>query len=293
MNTISWQQTEPVDQIRIYRSRIALHTRPAPFGLVAGDRLVLRISDNRIQQVVFQGDTNDLADVISAQLKNGYAVKSEKDASLFIIAGLQHPPGFIEVLGGTAVQKLGLQLGTTTALSQWELIEAVSPSNQSFIDVDGLPGDLYALTAVTNGVETERTPWMKPLITTDDICILAGKIVGLDGVPMQGLRVEAWPHAGAITTASAMLSPRPVVTFTSQDGRFFLPVLRGVGISIQCESIGEIEHVLTPDQPYMSLPAELWKYYKLSGKLDVDQQLPSGTTQNAGEGGADPHQMPV
>lgn len=295
MNTISWSFPGDLpDSVKVYRSRIAVRTKIPPFGLVSGDKLLLRMGDQRLQRITFSGDSLSLADTINAQLKNGSAVKSTNDDSIFIVSAMQQNPGFIEILGGEAAPKMALPLGMVSFSSHWELLTTVPATDfAEYVDTDGMPGDIYALSTVAGGIESARTPWMRPLTSTESVCVISGTVTNLDGTPVAGLKVEAKANESGVSLAGSMISGKPVVTWTNEQGKFTLPVLRGARIVLTAEGIASIDFIEVPDANFLELPAALWNYYKLSGIVDVDQERPQGSTLMQSEGGADPHQMPV
>jgi len=272
-NIIRWEPVEDVDSVKIYRSRIGLKTKAPPFGIELGDGILFGTTWGKEQQCPLSSDANLLMDL--SKLSH-VKVFEQDDGSFWIISEWQQEGGLVEVLSGAvAAEKLGLSVGlVSTFLSDWELIaEIADPSlTESYEDVSGLPSDYYRVTTVTDEEESVPSPWMQPLMGDQDLCVLSGRVLELDGKPAAHVEINAKIAIPGRPLNEILISSNEIKALTNKEGYFSLPVLQGVPIIIEASSIGYIKPVLVPQENYMKLTAEMWDYYKYSGTKDVDQE---------------------
>ena len=84
-----------------------------------------------------------------------------------------------------------------------------------------------------------------------ETCVITGKLVGANGVPIEGATVSAQPTtSGNLAQFSASnegIARRAVATPTNHDGEFALAVVRGIQVILTIEAIGYNRVITVPN----------------------------------------------
>ena len=255
---LRWVPIEGADIMtyNIHRSMIGFTTEfEAPFGLVAGDNLRLKINNHNIQEIVFDSDLAiaDLVDFLNTTLLGATAYKAKDSDHLIIRSDIREEPGFIEVLGGgSALSKLGISAGIISERSGTTMIGSPPSTELEYEDPDGVLEDFYAISTVDSaGSESSLSTLRQAINFTGPICVVEGCITDLQGMRVPDVKALArvvTPPEGAEHTS---IIKDEIYVLTGEDGRFSLPILQGARVIFEIDDARVSDPITIPEQPYV------------------------------------------
>lgn len=241
-----------IASFNIYRSMIGFRTSTeAPFSLINGDTLQLKFNDQTVQTVTFTGDDAiaDLVTLINGQITGGTAYKEDADNSLIIRSDIRIAPGFVEIVGGTAVAKMSETARIISEKSETELIgNVLFAATHEYTDADGVLEDFYAISTI-DGVanESDLSSLRQPINFTGPICVVEGTLMDLQGVRQSDKTVTARivsPPEGSAN--HSFVTNQTVSILTGEDGRFSLPLLQGAKVIFEIDDARISDPILIP-----------------------------------------------
>lgn len=260
MNTLKWAPypEATVDEFRIYRSIIGFRGDAVSTATLAGKTLKLRLNGSAVTQTVTFADSTDVVTQINAAIKGGEASISASDSSKFYFrSDIPAAPGAIVIVGGTALADLSLTARTIEEKTELEQVHTEAfavledDAVYSFNDSDGKPGDWYAITSVSSGVESEKSGFIRAAAFSGNICVVEGSVTDMQGVVARDCEVITtlvrFPHASA---SGKFITQEPIVTYTDVDGRFSLPLLQCALVQITIPAIGYSRQISVPELNY-------------------------------------------
>lgn len=220
-----------IQNSKIHRSMIGFKTPyEAPFGLIAGEDIVLKINNQDTQTITFPGDfgIDGIVIFLNANLVGARAYKSSYDNSLIVRSNLREAPGFIQVIGGSALSKLGQDPRIISEKSEVEIITTVPGAESVYADLDGVIQDYYAISTVDNfGNESKRCTLAQAVGFATPICVVEGKVIDLQGQRIPDVVVTAKiVTRPQITSGHSAIIKDELSVLTGEDGRFSLPLLQ-------------------------------------------------------------------
>ena len=259
MITLRWAPYPGTDvaSYKLYRSMIGFKIPQIDPAIVAGKTLIMTVNSTANQTVSFSG-TSSVLDQINAQTTGVTGYASVVDASYaYIRDDVRNSPGFITIVGGTALTDLGLSIGTISAKSSDELIATV-PANPDqtvaleYADPDGVCQDWYSISSVNSlGDESSKSPAKQPITHSGNLCVIEGIVTDLQGVRIPNTEVVAtlvkFPHASEL---ASQITLEPIKTYTGSDGRFSLALLQGALVQLDIEALGYSHNITVPAKAY-------------------------------------------
>jgi hypothetical protein len=184
-----------IQSFKIHRSMIGFKTTlQAPFGLVNGDDLQLKVNDDTLQTITFDQDYGivDLVDFINNNITGATAYKSNYDDSLILRSNIREAPGFIQLVGGTALPKLGQTPRTISEKSEVEVIATIPGTETQYEDLDGVIHDYYGISTIdTMSNESSVSSLAQAVGFATAICVVEGKVIDLQGRRIPDIKVTA------------------------------------------------------------------------------------------------------
>jgi hypothetical protein len=241
---------------KIHRSILGFRTpTEAPFGLVNGDELKLRINNNTLQTITFDADyeIDDLVSFLNNELEGARAYKDVNSNHLFVRSSIRDENGFIEVFGGSAVTKLGLTTRRIETKSESELIDTVDCDIMEYCDLNGVIQDYYALSVVDNlDNESKKTQFLQAVSYAGDICVIEGFICDLQGARRCDVEVTARiVNPPENKKQGGYILQDEISTITGEDGRFSLPLLQGSSVLFEINRARISDPVIVPSQSFV------------------------------------------
>lgn len=270
MIKVKWVPIADADiaHFKIFRSMIGFKTtEEAPFGLVAGDTLQLKINDAITQTITFTGDSaiQDIVDLVNASISGGTAYASGD--FLIVRSNIRSEPGFITIVGGTALTKLGLTARTISAQSETELIGVVPFGTSEFEDADGVLEDYYGISTVDSLANESNISSLRQAINfSGPICVVEGCITDLQGRRIPDVKVTA-----KVITPPESVQDHTFITkdtlsvLSGEDGRFSLPLLQKAEVLFEIDGVRVSDPIFIPELPYVffdSLDVSMEYYFK-------------------------------
>jgi len=251
---VLFPEAENIDYFKLYRSIIGFI---APIVDLTGKNLILKVNGGNQQEIVFTG--GNIIDDINNNLRNARAYLSHSGDKFLLRSDLRSAPGSIEIVGGSAMTDLGLSPKLITEKSEDMLIGTAPFTEGSetaeYIDMDGAMQDWYAISTVnTSGDESKKTNYRQPITATGPVCVIEGIVI-----TPQGARV---PDAEIIATVQippeqqddfSTMTKDPIRVFSGPDGRFGIPLLRGIMVRLEIPSTGFTKIITVPDRAYVFL----------------------------------------
>ena len=275
MITLRWAPLEGADisTYKIYRAMIGVKTTfEAPFGLVNGDTLQLKLNDTSVQTITFDQDydIDDLVDFVNANITGGTAYKVSGSDALIIRSNIRSEPGFIVVDGGTAVSKLGLNVGPVSENSNMVLVGSVPFGTNDFEDGDGVLEDYYAISTIDSvGNESNLSNARQAINFTGPICVVEGCITDLQGKRVCDVKVTARiVNPPESVQDHSFITKETMSTLTGEDGRFSLPLLQCARVIFEIDDVRVSDPISIPQLPYVffdDLPIDY--KYKLADQV--------------------------
>jgi len=241
-----------VASYRVYRSMIGFK---APLADLTGKDLVLKLNGGLPQHFEFTGPI--IVEAINSVILGGKASYCANGTHFILRSNLRQAPGSIEIVSGSALSVLGLNVGLITERSDAELIGEMVANTfpttlEEFSDPDGSLQDFYAVSSVNQAsVESLKTPWQQPITTTGPLCVIEGVISDLQGVRIPDAEIIATIQAPPERLRMTYITKEPVCTQSSPDGRFSLPLLQGALVKLEIPQIGFSRMVTIPCQSYV------------------------------------------
>lgn len=245
-----------VQTYRIHRSMIGFKTtNQAPFGLINGDTLILKINNETTQTITFTSDMAilDLVSFLNTKLSGARAYKSNYDNSLVIRSNYREAPGYIKIVGGTCLPKLGEYARQISEKSEVKLIAEVSGSLNLYEDLDGAIQDFYGISTVDDMGNISRVSSLIQAIGfVAPICVVEGKVVDLQGQRLADVKVTAKivNRPQMIANHSAIVQAELSV-LTGEDGRFSLPLLQKSQVIFEINDTRISDPIEIPQQNYI------------------------------------------
>ncbi len=240
---------------KIYRSMIGIMTSlPAPFGLVNGDNLLLKINNQVIQNLVFTSDLNaeDMVNFLNGHLTGATAYLATGTQKIILRSNVRTSPGYIDIVGGSAAVKMGLPIKVISERSDLVLLSTIPFSTTSFTDNDGVLEDYYGISTVDGfGTESIISNLRQAINFSGPICVIEGCIIDLQGRRIADVNVKAKivtppTHGGG----HSFVTTKEVSTLTGEDGRFSLPLLQTARVIFEINDTKVCDPITVPELPY-------------------------------------------
>ena len=249
-------QESDIDYSRIHRSMIGFKTPyEAPFGLIAGEDLVLKINNQETQTITFDQDydIDGIVDFLNGQLVGARAYKSKYDNSLIVRSNLREAPGFIQFIGGTAMAKLGQTARIISEKSEVEIIASVPGTEASYEDLDGVIQDFYGISTVDSlGNESKRSSLAQAVGFATPICVVEGKVIDLQGQRLADVVVTAKiVTRPQVTAGHSAIIKDELSVLTGEDGRFSLPLLQLSQVIFEINETRISDPIEIPEQDFV------------------------------------------
>jgi hypothetical protein len=275
MITLRWTPLEGADitTYKIYRAMIGVKTPlEAPFGLISGDSLQIKLNNDTLQTITFDDDYDieELVTVINNQITGGTAYQSKIDDSLILRSNIRSEPGYLVIVGGTALSKMGLTTGPISENSNMVHIGSVSFGTNEFEDLNGVLEDYYSLSTVSSlGDESNLSNPRQAINFTGPICVVEGCITDLQGRRVCDVQVTARiVNPPESVQDHSFITKETMTTLTGEDGRFSLPLLQCARVIFEIDDVRVSDPISIPAQPYVffdELPIDY--NYKFQDKL--------------------------
>lgn len=240
--TLKWSPISGADitTFKIFRSMIGFVTpNLAPYGLINGDDLKLKINGEATQTVTFDQNYNadDMVTYLNTKFEDIVAYKSADSEAIYIRTKLREAGCSIEIVGGSAMAKMGLSARVIGEQTEFFLIGTNPGDCYEFIDPNGVIQDFYALSTVdSKGNESKRTTAIQAVKFTGDICVVEGLVFDLQGVRRQDVKVTAKIVCPPEQVGrGGYITDDQVSTLTGEDGRFSLPILQGTKVIFEID----------------------------------------------------------
>lgn len=255
---IKWVPLENsgVQTYRIHRSMIGFKTpSQAPFGLLNGDTLILKINNETTQTITFTGDmaVSDLVAFLNTKLSGARAYKSNYDNSLVIRSNYREAPGYIKIIGGTALSKMGEYPRQISEKSEVKIVAEVAGTENLYEDLDGAIQDFYGISTVDSmGNMSRVSSLIQAIGFVAPICVVEGKVVDLQGQRLADVKVTAKivNRPQLIANHSAIVQAELSV-LTGEDGRFSLPLLQKSQVIFEINDTRISDPIEIPQQNYV------------------------------------------
>jgi len=253
---LRWVPIEGADiaSYNIHRSMIGFITEEeAPFGF-NGESLQLKINNQTIQTFNFvdDSDINELVDFLNANMVGATAYKAYGTDQLIVRSDIRAGAGFIEIVGGSALLKLGLSPHIISEKSETLKIGSIPYSELEYEDQNGVLEDFYGISTVDNvGNESNISSLRQAINFTGPICVVEGCITDLQGMRVPDVKVLArivTPPEGAEHTS---IIKDEISVLTGEDGRFSLPILQGARVIFEIDETRVSDPISIPVRPYV------------------------------------------
>lgn len=253
---LRWVPIEGADiaSYNIHRSMIGFKsTNEAPFGF-SGENIKLKINNQDLQTITFTDDGNigEIVDFLNARLVGATAYKAGGSDHLIIRSDIREEPGFIEIVGGSALAKMGVSTRIISERSESVKIGTVPYSELEYEDSDGVLEDFYGISTIDSlGNESNISALRQAINFTGPICVVEGCITDLQGMRVPDVKVLArivTPPDGAEHTS---IIKDEVYVLTGEDGRFSLPILQGARVIFEIDDARVSDPITIPIQPYV------------------------------------------
>jgi hypothetical protein len=227
---------------------------PAPFGLVNGDTLILKINNQTSQTITFTSDMNatDLIAFLNNVLIGATAYIASGTQQIIIRSNMRVSPGYIDIIGGTARSKMGIVNKTISERSDVQLVGTIPFGTVSFTDNDGVLEDFYGVSTIDNlGTESIISNLRQAINFSGPICVVEGCIIDLQGRRVADVSVKARivsppTHGGG----HSFVTTKEVSTLTGEDGRFSLPLLQTARVIFEINDTKVCDPIAIPELPY-------------------------------------------
>ena len=257
MITLRWAPLEGASIVsyKIYRSMIGVKTTfEAPFGLI-NDDLKLKINNDTIQTITFteDSDAQDLTTYINSVIEGGTAYKAQDTEHILIRSNIRSEPGYIVIVAGSALSKMGLSPETISENSTHELIGTVPFGETEFIDPDGVLDDYYSISTVdASGNESNKSNPRQAINFTGPICVIEGCITDLQGRRVCDVQVTARIVTPPESVQDhSFITKKEISVLTGEDGRFSLPLLQNASVIFEIDETRVSDPICVPARPYV------------------------------------------
>ena len=236
----------------VYKSIVGFQTPTAlPFGLIPGDTLDIMVDNTTVQTITFPREFTVIKDMVD--FLNTVLVGAKAFAVGNKLMVRDNTLGFIEVVGGTAMSKLGQTARRITEKSEFFLTTNVLYGINSFNDMLGLSSDWYSLSTMNKlGVESTQVPPKQAVPASGFLCHIQGYIIDLQGRRITDVAISARlvapprDYNGAGSLLEATMS-----TLSQEDGTFQLDILQGTEVIFEINKTRVSDAVIVPYQDYI------------------------------------------
>lgn len=246
-----------VETFNIHRSIVGFSTpTEAPFGLINGDTLQIKLNNDTLQTITFSGDLaiGPLVDEINAQIEGGQAFAAVDSNILYLRSDIRSESGFLTIVGGTALSKLGQTARTISPQSEVLLLDSVAGTVFEFTDLNGVLEDFYGLQTVDSlGCVSVVSALTQAITFSGPICVIEGCVIDLQGVRVPDVLVTArivTPPDTFGENEKAIVTKDLISTLSAEDGRFSLALLQGSEVLFEINNTGLSDPVLIPNQNF-------------------------------------------
>lgn len=246
---------ETVASTEVYRSIIGFKTGNLfPYGLVAGETLMLKINGGLEQIITFEDETTleNLVDNINSSIEDANVYVSNVDSSFILRSNMREAPGSVEITGGTSLVKLGISLAVITEKSSVYHIGSVPHGTSVFADSDGTIHDYYSLaTTNTFGDLSQQTNMRQAVSFGAPVCVIEGKIADLQGKRIPDVEVTARIiERPQVIDPSTTIIKDELSTLSGENGRFSLPLLQGAKVIFEINRTRISDPIEVPAQDF-------------------------------------------
>ena len=174
--------------------------------------------------------------------------------------------GFIDVVGGTALTKLGQTVRRITEKSEAFLLRKILYGTNSYNDMLGLTNDWYTLSTVNPlGIESNPIPLKQAIPASGFLCHIQGYIIDLQGKRIPDVEISARLIAPPRDyNGAGSLLDTTMSTLSQEDGSFELAILQGTEVIFEINKTRVSDSVIVPYQDYVewnTLPLHYGHWY--------------------------------
>ena len=253
MISLRWGVYDQADVIsfKIYRSMIGFSL---PKSGPIGKTIQLKINNQTLQ--TFTLGMDNLA-MVNQTIKGGRAFLSHDGLTVLVRSDLRENPGFIQIVGGTALADLGQQpriIGQQSEDSLIGTIVSINSPQYEYCDPDGVCQDYYRIsTTSSSGDESRKSSYKQPVSLSGPICVIEGVLTNIQGARVTDVDISIKVELPPEKMGETVMTNEPVVVQSGTDGRFSIPVLQGAVVRIEIPSIGMSQSIKVPELPYANL----------------------------------------
>lgn len=240
-----------ISKFKIYRSIIGFIIPDQLQYSLSGLNLQLRINNTTIQNVFFNRTytQQELVDHLNQSIIGATVFKGDK---IILRSNLRRSPGFVEIVGGTALSVLGLSPKTISEKSDTIFLDEVIYPETTFEDIDGVLEDYYGLSTVDSLNNESLISALRQAINfSGPVCVIEGCITDLQGARKSDIKVTARITTPPTGLEHTSILQKEVYTLTGEDGRFSLPLLQGVGVIFEINDTRVSDTITVPNVPYV------------------------------------------
>lgn len=257
---IRWGQIKGADvaSFKIYRSIVGFIATDAQGSAIDGTDLVLNMNGTGEQTFVFN-DTDSAVTTINQTIEGGHAFDSFQDDTKFLLrSDIKDENGSVEIVGGTAMNALGITPRVITEQSEEDLIhtEPVAEEENAtyeYKDPDGDTEDWYRMTTVdSNGNESRPTEYKQATSDSGALCVVEGMVTDLQGarVPDAVIQAQIMDFDQTVIDPT-YVSTDVIETLSQSDGRWALPILQNTLVRLVVDAVNYDEYVRIPEKTWV------------------------------------------
>jgi hypothetical protein len=252
MITVNWETyyNASCDTFNVYRSICGI-VIPFPNSLEIGDQLNFAATSTTPQSITFTAV--DIASIVSqfnAQALGAVAVQNQAGTAVLIRCTATHKARF-KLYPCTFATHASLTPGITLPGLTWTEITSVARAtgvySYSYPDPDGQFLDRYQITSVKSSVETFPTLVAEPLLSSDLLCVVEGRVTDHTGRPLVSAKVRAQISTPPEHVEEQTLYKDSHYTYTDEYGRFRVPLIRCKIYVLEILDVGYNQSVVVPN----------------------------------------------
>jgi hypothetical protein len=251
--SLAWSAYDDADcdSFNVYRS-VPGFVVSFPNSLVIGDQLVFSATSSTVQTVTFSAvDINSVVSQFNATAKGIKAYKN--NAGTAVIFRLQARTGAkLKLYDCTFLTHISLAPQIIVPQLLWALVGNVprvdTVFDYTYDDIDGTDLDAYRITSVVGSTESLPSLIQTPMLGTDILCAIEGRVADSQNRPVQGLIVRAQVRVPMTSTDQHALDWHTTEVKTDAYGRFTMYLPRNCVYLLQIPNVGYNEEITVPDK---------------------------------------------